>query len=69
MNPFDETEPAMTTARLRRFVLLPLLGLALAFALGTGCKRNQTTLDDRTLENRPHVDTEEPVDRSDPFRP
>lgn len=35
----------------------------------SGCPRNQTTLDDRTLENKPHVETEKPVDRADPFRP
>ena len=34
-----------------------------------GCPRNQTTLDDRTLEHKPHVETEHPVDRADPFRP
>jgi hypothetical protein len=49
-----------------------LIGLAVlltaAFAL-CGCPRKQTILDDRPLEKRPHVETEEPVDRSDPFRP
>lgn len=49
-----------------------LLAVVAAGVLGffsAGCPRNQTTLDDRTLENKPHVETEHPVDRSDPFRP
>ena len=51
-----------------RLRLTVLCGLALALA-ASGCPRNQTTLDDRTLENKPSVETERPVDRSDPFRP
>jgi hypothetical protein len=54
--------------RLLRVLSAALLGLFLALA-ASGCPRNQTTLDDRTLENKPHVETEHPVDRSDPFRP
>ncbi|MCZ7644117.1 MAG: hypothetical protein M5U26_02365 [Planctomycetota bacterium] len=45
---------------------LALLALAL---LMPGCARNQTTLDDRTLEQKPHTETDKPTDRSDPFRP
>ena len=41
---------------------------AILFCLA-GCPRNQTTLDDRTLSDKSHVETEHPVDRSDPFRP
>lgn len=51
---------------------VPLVGLLLAATslVGlTGCPRNQTTMDDRTLEQKPHVETERPVDRADPFRP
>jgi hypothetical protein len=51
-----------------RLAAAVLCGLALALA-ASGCPRNQTTLDDRTLENKPSVETERPVDRSDPFRP
>ena len=48
--------------------------LALLFLLcGTfclsGCPRKQTIHDDRPLEKRPHVETEEKIDRADPFRP
>jgi len=51
-------------------VLFVGLLLALACLIGlSGCPRNQTTLDDRTLEQKPHVETERPVDRADPFRP
>lgn len=35
----------------------------------TGCPRNQTTMDDRTLEEKPHVETQTTIDRTDPFRP
>ena len=52
------------------------LRTVLGFALGvttlaafTGCPRNQTTLDDRPLEKRPHVETEHPQERGDVFRP
>jgi hypothetical protein len=55
-------------ASLPRLAAVVFLGLGLALA-ASGCPRNQTTLDDRTLENKPHVETERPVDRSDPFRP
>ncbi|MCW8130217.1 MAG: hypothetical protein KIS92_07705 [Planctomycetota bacterium] len=41
----------------------------LAVAAFTGCPRNQTTLDDRTIEKRPHVETDHPEERGDPFRP
>lgn len=42
---------------------------ALAVACLAGCPRNQTTLDDRPLEKRPHIETDKPQDRGDPFRP
>ncbi len=52
---------------LRRWAVVTF---ALGLLLGaTGCPRNQSTLDDRTLEQKPHVETDKPVDRSDPFRP
>jgi hypothetical protein len=51
-----------------RVMLAAVAAGALAF-FAAGCPRNQTTLDDRTLENKPQVETERPVDRSDPFRP
>lgn len=56
--------PALTRALLIGLLLVPacLVGLS-------GCPRNQTTLDDRTLEQKPHIETEKPVDRADPFRP
>lgn len=41
----------------------------LSTAVFTGCPRNQTTLDDRPLEKRPHIETERPEERGDPFRP
>jgi hypothetical protein len=55
-------------SRRRRVARLSVLSAALALACA-GCPRNQTTLDDRTLEQKPHVETERPVDRADPFRP
>jgi len=48
------------------------LGLVLALLTLTvcaGCPRNQTTLDDRPLEKRPHVETDHAQDRGDVFRP
>lgn len=34
-----------------------------------GCQRSQEAFDDRTLEQRPHVETVKPEDRRDAFRP
>jgi hypothetical protein len=56
-----------TPRRGRRLSAVLALGLLLWPLFG--CPRNQTTLDDRTLEQKPHVETERPVDRSDPWRP
>ncbi len=58
----------------RRPLLVRLLSVALlvgpvALVGLTGCPRNQTTLDDRTLESKPHIETQKPVDQADPFRP
>jgi hypothetical protein len=52
---------------IRRIVLCAFALVALVCA--PGCERNTTTLDDRTLENRPLSETERPVDKRDPFRP
>ena len=52
-----------------RFLYRVLLVAPVALAGLTGCPRNQTTLDDRTLENKPHVETQRTVDREDPWRP
>lgn len=49
-------------------VLAVTLLLTISLCLA-GCPRKQTILDDRPLEKRPHVETDEPVDRADPFRP
>lgn len=50
--------------------LFALLGLAVVCLTSfTGCPRNQTTLDDRPLDQRPHIETEQPDKRGDPFRP
>ena len=51
----------------RRLLLTSLV--ALSASCLAGCPRNQTTLDDRPLEKRPHVETERPQERGDPFRP
>lgn len=48
-----------------------LIACALAFVAGlclSGCTRGPT-MDDRTLENKPHIETDKPVDKADPFRP
>ena len=52
-----------------RLVYTVLLVGPLALVGLTGCPRNQTTHDDRTLEEKPHVETQTHADREDPFRP
>ena len=43
--------------------------LALGFiTVSSGCTRNPPP-DDRTLEQKPHVETSQPVNKNDPFRP
>ena len=51
---------------LRRWALPACAALVLFLS---GCPRNQTTLDDRPLEKRPHIETDHPIDKTDPFRP
>jgi len=55
----------LRTKRLRAALVMALATLMVC----TGCPRNQTTLDDRPLEKRPHVETDYPQDRGDVFRP
>lgn len=43
--------------------------LALALCAATGCSRSKEAFDDRPLEKRPHVETVQPEDRKDAFRP
>ena len=43
--------------------------LALAIVQLTGCRRSEDDFDDRTLAQRPHVETVKPDDRKDIFRP
>ena len=55
-----------------RALLRPRLVLLLAVIALTwlgGCRRSNDVLDDRTLEQRPHVETVKPEDRRDAFRP
>lgn len=60
----------MITIRARMMRWLGVLGLAVVALAGfTGCPRNQSTLDDRPLEQRPHIETDQPEKRGDPFRP
>ncbi|MGD0088449.1 MAG: hypothetical protein ABSE73_00885 [Planctomycetota bacterium] len=47
---------------------VPLLAV-IALSLLGGCKRGDDPPDDRTLEQRPHVETVKPDDRKDAFRP
>ena len=49
--------------------LLAVLAGVVLLAGATGCPRKQTLYDDRPLEKRSHVETVEPTDRADPFRP
>jgi hypothetical protein len=55
---FRPTTAAATAA------VLVLLATAL-----TGCRRSEEAYDDRPLEKRSHVETVQPVDRKDAFRP
>jgi len=52
-----------------RILYVALLVCPVALVGLTGCPRNQTTMDDRTLEEKPHIETQTTVDREDPFRP
>jgi hypothetical protein len=54
--------------RLARLALLAL-PLAALLAAVPGCKRSEDAFDDRTLEKRSHVETVQPTDRKDAFRP
>jgi len=59
----------MTTAlrNMKKTILAcVLLSLALTAA---GCHRSEDDFDDRTLAQRPHVETMKPEDRKDIFRP
>ena len=53
-----------------RYGLARILLLAVVLAVLQGCNRGQdSTFDDRTLDKLPVVDTVQPEDRRDPFRP
>jgi hypothetical protein len=41
----------------------------LALLTALGCSRSKDAFDDRPLEKRPHVETVQPEDRKDAFRP
>ena len=51
---------------IKRVTLLAMATMTVGFA--SGCHQNRT-LDDRTMEERPSVETEKPVNKDDPFRP
>jgi len=52
---------------MRKFLCLSaLVGMLCAL---TGCHRSEDAYDNRTLEQRSHVETTHPEDRKDPFRP
>ena len=53
---------------LLRLRAVPVLA-AIALSWLSGCKRSDEVFDDRTLEQRPHVETVKPEDRKDAFRP
>lgn len=59
----------MTTVfgKVKKTVLL--FALALIVVQTTGCHRTEDDFDDRTLAQRPHVETVTPEDRKDIFRP
>ena len=46
-----------------------LTTLALVLSAASGCSRSKDAFDDRPLEKRPHVETVQPEDRKDAFRP
>jgi hypothetical protein len=49
--------------------VLPIMA-GLVLTMLCGCRHgNESALDDRTLKDKPHVETEYPVNRADPFRP
>jgi hypothetical protein len=52
----------------KAFAVSVLMALSGLLSL-SGCKRGEDAFDNRTLEQRPHVETVKPVDRTDPFRP
>ena len=55
---------------IHRLCLACLACLALgALTATSGCHRSEDAFDDRTLEQRPHVETVKPEDRKDAFRP
>jgi len=54
-----------TLLRLRTVPLLAILALSCLY----GCHRSDEAGDDRTLEKRSHVETVQPDDRKDMFRP
>ena len=49
-------------------VVLLALGSVAMVTLSSGCTRNPPP-DDRTLEQKPLVETSKPTDKNDPFRP
>lgn len=53
--------------KLKKTVLLAALTLIVVGT--TGCHRGEQDFDDRTLAQRPHVETVKPDDRKDIFRP
>ncbi|HLX62528.1 MAG TPA: hypothetical protein VKX17_14725 [Planctomycetota bacterium] len=55
---FDSMKKALSVL----FLALMLVGVA-------GCHRSEDDFDDRTLAQRPHVETMHPEDRKDIFRP
>jgi len=57
----------MTSLILKRSSFLVLATVLLSVL--SGCKRSEENYDDRTLEKRSHVESVQPVDRKDPFRP
>lgn len=48
---------------------LMVCALAVVVSQITGCHRSEDDYDDRTLAQRPHVETVKPEDRKDIFRP
>ena len=56
----------ITKQTIKRLTWSAVAVMILGYA--TGCHQDRT-LDDRTMEDRPHVETEKPVNKDDPFRP
>lgn len=59
----------MTTVLSKMTKLVLACVLAVIVIETTGCHRSEDDFDDRTLAQRPHVETMKPEDRKDIFRP